>query len=373
MGLLSFHDAAENALGAVADELHAKVQNNAYLIQYYDWIQQADSLKRSLPYRTQMGKLNTIRNGIKHQGILPNPSTDAHYPVIIREFVVHVCREYFDLDFELLSLKDSIRNPDVRVLVGQVEQHIEAEQYREGLEVMSRIMFDIFESSILGSQQMEKRMALRRLHVEQGPQPDVVFPEFNHLTHTIVLLEKGIEPFLYHRFKNLTPKIGKSEKTGDVVLEWDKFYGHPGNWTEENARFCYDFILNAVLKFQGEEYRGYELISYFDLYVDYIEAVAEEAVFWDRVGARTDMFGLQKPLAPPKQVLKLRRGQRIVGFADTLDANRQYYFVRSKDIPSDDLFGGFGCVKKDEVRVTPFVPREAVEPSPEKPGAAATT
>ena len=61
-GLLLLHDATENVLGAIADHVGAKLKDRTYILEYFNFIKEADSQKRTLPYMTQIRNLNTIRN-----------------------------------------------------------------------------------------------------------------------------------------------------------------------------------------------------------------------------------------------------------------------------------------------------------------------
>src|SRR3989304_5212934 len=104
-GILLLHDAAECALGAAADHLNASVKGKNYLHEYFAIIKEADPAKRDLPYPTQMGTLNTLRNNIKHSGILPNPKKQAHFPVTVTAFIEQLSSDFVGVSFEEISLK----------------------------------------------------------------------------------------------------------------------------------------------------------------------------------------------------------------------------------------------------------------------------
>jgi hypothetical protein len=115
-GILLLHNAVEAALGAVADHLNAELTGNCYLLHYYDLIEKADTKNRTVPYRTQMRSLNTVRNNAKHQRILPDPKSNAHLPSTVHALIEEVCQTYLGLDFSSVSLKSLIRNEKIRGL-----------------------------------------------------------------------------------------------------------------------------------------------------------------------------------------------------------------------------------------------------------------
>ncbi len=164
-----------------------------------------------------------------------------------------------------------------------------------------------------------------------------MFPKFDPTRHTIKLLEKGVDPYLYHRFKNLTPKIGEDESTKELKIEWDKWYGHRGNWNRENCLFCFDFLIDAILKFQGEEYQGYQMIAYSDLFVDMIEAKDDVVV---------KVYNSKGPSL--EETFELKRGQTLEGFVCDYSESDKSVLVFSASLP----FSHIGVIEKSKVKIT---------------------
>lgn len=344
-GILLLHDAAEAALGAVADHLNAKLTGNHYLLDYYNLIEKADSQSRAVPYRTQMRNLNTLRNNAKHQGILPDPKSNAHFPSTIYALIDEICQTYLGLDFSSVSLKSLIRRKKVLGYINQAEKEIEDGKIEEGLISLAYAMYHICESSTI-------LWPFFYPYTQKEKEKPLQFTQPYKIEHTVELIKHGVDPYLYYRFKNLTPRIARHKDTGELFYWWDKHYGHPANWTIRNARFCLNFCIETALKFQREEDEGYTLILYQEVFEDIIEPSKEEAIIWNQ-SSHPPEFPFQKPSEPRSPVLILKKGQSIAGFASDSEYRLDEWFVISKDIPSKfNEYSGFGYVLKSDVKIT---------------------
>ena len=339
-GVLLLHDAAEAALGAIADHLHAQVRREEPLLGYYDRIRETDPGHREVPYRTQVRALNAARIDIKHVGLFPDPRACAHFPAAVENLLESLCETYLGLPLESVSLACLIRDERIRTLVEQVDQAIERGAYEEALRLLAEAVFHAFEDKKLFIGPLARAFA-------RGADPHAVdFPEPFSLQSTVTLLQHGVDPYRFYRFKNLAPAIGKNRTTDELVVFWDKHYGHPGNWTKQNATFCRDVALDAILKFQGEESREYTLVYYGSLFEDVIEPAGEQATIWNVSAHPADVpFGPRPERMP---IRTLRRGEAIVGIAYAGKENLDEWFVVSRDVEN-----GGGYISKTEVTVTP--------------------
>jgi len=346
-GILLLHDAAETALGAVADFLNANLTGNRYLLQYYDLIKAADDPEHSnVPYRTQMKNLNTIRNDAKHQGILPNPKSNAHFPATVCALIEEICKTYLDLDFSSVSLKSLIRNKKILDYIDQAERKIEQEETEQSLISLAYAMYYICEESTIP-------WVSFLFPTDEEKEISILFTQPYKIEYQVKLIEHGIDPFLYYRFKNLTPEIVMHKDTRKLSYRWDKWYGHAKNWTTQNARFCLDFCIGTALKFQREEYEGYILIPYPNVFEDIIESIRKEATIWNQ-SSHPSEFLSQKSSDSRKAALTLKKGQSIIGWAIDNEDRLDEWFIKSKDIQSRSKEQiGFGFVLKSDVKVTP--------------------
>ena len=339
IGLLSLHDGVELALGAVGDHVRATLPDRIGFMQYFELID-AKIAPDKLPYRREMDALNSLRVNTKHRGILPDVDSSRHFPAVVMNFLSDVCDKHFGLDFALVSLRDAIREDNARRLLVAAEEEIAHGNYERALTFVAIAWFRAFEDRYTHS--------LSRL---SGREAEVQFPEARPVQIRLDLIEKGIDPFLYFRFKNLTPKIGRRTNTDELVTEWERDYGHPKNWTEQNARFAYDFVVDALIKVQAEPSAAYTLIHYNQAYVDQIEPVGDTVTFYENGyppsladlpdTPRTLLTG-KVPLGTP--ALTVRKGDYVLGWV-TKSSNKPAYFVH---LP----LAWFYYVHSDEVRIT---------------------
>jgi hypothetical protein len=343
-GLLLLHDATENVLGAIADQVGVKLKDRTYILDYFDLIKEVDPQKRTLPYMTQIKNLSTIRNIIKHQGILPDIKSNAHFPSTVYQLITDICQTYLGLDFSSISLKNLIRNKKVLKFINKAEKEIADGMIRESLISLAYAMYDICEYSMTQAAYWTGYLFKQ--------QKEVIYTEPYSSSHTIDLLQNRVDPYLYHRFKNLTPLIGENTKTNKLTYYWDKNYGHPVNWTEQNAKFCLDFCIDTALKFQREKDEGYTLIDYQFVFEDIIEPVGEEAVFWDqsKYPAEITLPTIQKPLGPRKKVFILKKGDSIIGYARDDKDRLDEWEIFSHDERIKGIL--IPIVSKEEVKVT---------------------
>ena len=336
-GLLLLHDATENALGAIADHVGAKLtKKDIYILDYFDIIKDADSQKKTLPYKTQIRNLNIIRNNIKHQGIFSDIKSNSHFPSTVFQLITDICQTYLGLNFSSISLKNLIRDKKVLNFINNAEKEIADEKISKSLICLAFAMYYICESSLIIS---SSEFFLK--------QKEFIYTEPYGSRQTIDLLQNRVDPYLYYRFKNLTPIIGENTKTNKLTYWWDKTFGHPANWTERNAKFCLDFCIDTALKYQREKDEGYDLIIYRSVFEDIIEPVGEEAVFWNQSKHPPE---IASPLGPRKKVFTLKKGDLIVGYAYDDKVRLDEWEIYSDDERLKGIF--FIFVSKEEVKVT---------------------
>jgi len=340
-GLLLLHDATENVLGAVADYLGAELKGNKYILDYFELIKKADTDKRTLPYMIPIRNLNIIRNNIKHQGILPDIKSNAHFPSTVYQLITDICQTYLGLDFSSLSLKNLIRDKKILNFINRAEKEIEDGMIKESLISLAYAMYYICEYSTVTMQ-----------YGLFSKQKEVIYAEPYSSRLNINLLENRVDPYLYHRFKNLTPLIGENTKTDELTYYWETNYGHPANWTKRNAKYCLDFCIDTALKFQREKDEGYTIFDYRFVFEDIIEPVGEEAVFWDqsKCPPETTLPTIQKPLEPRKKVFILKKGDSIIGYVRDDKDRLDEWMVFSNDERFKEI--RIPIVSKKEVKVT---------------------
>lgn len=259
-GLIALHDSLDNFTGAIASQQNLLLPQKIYLWDTINKIEAHEKIKDPsflLKSKSEINQLNTIRNNIKHLGIMPdtNSSKNLISPIII--FFKEYSKYFFNLDWEVISLAELIKDPQTRKEIKTVEELIEQGRHKEALDSMAMIKFEVFDELSLKikldpkydlsppSEDNKKLRASENIFPKQGD------GWFSDLYDRADYLEKGINRDLMHKFEELTAKVGVNNSK-----EWKYIKKHEGqtwaepNWTKENALFCYDFLVDAILKNQ---------------------------------------------------------------------------------------------------------------------------
>jgi len=334
-GLLLLHDSSESALGAIADHVNARLSGNHYLLDYYKLIEEADPMSRAVPYRVQMRNLNSIRNHLKHQGIFPGREGARHFPNTVEALLEELSTAYLGVELRSLSLIDLIKNENARNYIRLAEANLSASQCEQALVHLAYAIYHLVEfSSIRG-------LGLPTGSPDDSPRYD--FTEPYGTDYTVTLLQHGVDPYTYHRFRNLTPRIAQNRSSGEITYHWDKIFGHPANWTEKNVTFCLDFASDTALKVQHREPYDYEIVYYPEVYEDVITPSGDSARIWS-APARSKV-GIDRQL-----LAELQKGQQLVGIVYDQVEDPDELQIVSAQIPARPILGAF--VASGEVTVT---------------------
>lgn len=327
-GIISFHDSVELSLGAIADHLNIPLKkNNVSLLDYVENIPKDDSERRRIPCSQQLKILNTLRNNIKHQGILPDLEANKHFPATITSYFNDICFSFFDLDFNQINLIGLISNQELKNLLIQAETALLKHEYELSFKSLSLVMYNILEKDFLQSRYTEDILNKVR---------KVVFPESESIELTVKLLEHGVDLKLYKRLHALIPYAGLNYETGENLFWVTKTFSHDGNWTEENARMCLNFVIDLALKFQKPE--TLTLQHYSKIYIDILEPLEDNLIIWAYTG--TDL--INSPIS--KSLIK---GQRINGMVYDEPDRPDFWIIEDLEDPSF-----IGTVFKSQVKVT---------------------
>lgn len=90
--------------------------------------------KQSIPYKAKVTELNTSRVSFKHHGILPVPSEALKLLGYAEDSIREGTRQFFDLDFQSLSMADLVESKMIREEIKQAEQTLRDGHYRTCVE-----------------------------------------------------------------------------------------------------------------------------------------------------------------------------------------------------------------------------------------------
>lgn len=262
-GLIALHDALDNFAGAIVSRLGISLLQKSYLIDALNAIEKNETTSNknfSLISKNEIIQLNTIRNNIKHQGIVPDANHAKGLVNPIISFFQKYSRRYFKLEWEMIGLADLIENKEIRVQMKNIEGLIENNEYKEALNEMAVIKFKVFEERLLRielnprydisppSEEKKKRRESSNIFPIRGKSL------FSDLYDRADFLEKGIDRNLMNKFEELTARVGiNNNKEWKYILKHGINWGTL-NWTKEIAFFCYDFLVDAIIKNQQKSF-----------------------------------------------------------------------------------------------------------------------
>jgi hypothetical protein len=227
--VLAAHDGAELAVAAIASHLNVHgLTDKLFLPDYAAKI--AERTGKPVAGADYLKRLNRVRVGFKHDGVLPDA---RHWYLVVDDVWEKVddwCREYLDVALDDIDLEQLLADADVKKSYETAKSEYREGRYREALEALGRGLYE----------------QLRRF-------PGLTWPSVGrrNTEHALMLAAFGVRPSDYLALQQFLPSVNYSWKTDEMVLEWDtRNRGHEGNWTEANVRFCLDTFLDLALKVQ---------------------------------------------------------------------------------------------------------------------------
>lgn len=135
LSILMFHDAAEIFL-QLACEFKGAVglSKNPNFEDYWPSLTKADVDIES--HRESMRRLNKMRVGLKHSGILPDRDEIQGIRSIVENFFNNACIKIFKIEFESITRSFLIKNSFLREALQVAERDIANNQFKDALEHM---------------------------------------------------------------------------------------------------------------------------------------------------------------------------------------------------------------------------------------------
>ena len=123
--VLHFHDAVESLFVLISEIVGAK-SGRLNFMDYFAEIKKADASKgnRELTHAIPLGKLNEMRVNFKHMGIMPNEEECNNLKVSIDDFFHENVSKFCDVNFDTISLANSIQNEQVKSLALNAEEFL---------------------------------------------------------------------------------------------------------------------------------------------------------------------------------------------------------------------------------------------------------
>jgi hypothetical protein len=133
MAISLFQDSIEILCWSVLKDLDASVKENTPFTSFFDLVEKAPKNLESkkLPFKAKILELNKARVNFKHYGNLPDISEANKFKGYAEEFLRVSFNDFFNADFDSISLSQLIPFADVRVSVESAEKALSANNMKE--------------------------------------------------------------------------------------------------------------------------------------------------------------------------------------------------------------------------------------------------
>lgn len=354
-GILLLQDSLEVFLATLCSHLDIVLPETAGMLRYIKLISDNDRTKQ-LRHTREMNRLNSARVTIKHQGFLVKTDELAHLPEVAYELMAKACEDYLRLPFDEISLTRLIGNPHLRLLVQKAEKEIKQQNYKECLELLAELVYNVFEIKTLPDRGLIVKALLEgtgRSSADDGAPYDIVEPYNNKLV--VLLLQHEIDTHNYYEFKKLTPITGREKSTGKFKSFWKLVGGNPDAFTQENAKYCLDVAVDIALKFQRKQKKRRHVSSFPENYNHIVTPTGEVAEFYNfpKEYKQSPLWMRTAEEEPRKLIYELKKGESLEGLAWEYPPNLKEYFVlfldKIEDADAKKHTAGF--VESDKVNV----------------------
>lgn len=228
LAIVLSQDAAELALKAIADQLNIQATKDFAFPRLVEEIQ--SKLGIAAPVVNYLKRLNAARVSFKHEGNLPDPRTWFDAADLTSEYLNEICKLVFSIPLTEIDLIHLIRDTHVVALLQGAQREQKHGRFKEALEEIAQAL-----------------NAARNIF----PLGLVVVPGNPDSQLALLLSGYGVDPASFIVMQQLLPKFDFLGK-----LSWNRNdTGHLGNWNDENIRFCFETVVDLILRLQGAQPR----------------------------------------------------------------------------------------------------------------------
>ena len=249
--VLTFHDAVDLFVQLVAETKGvAKAKPNTFLMD--NLLEVEKKLGNAASYRAAIGRLNTARNAVKHDGVHP-----AHHEIEgFRASVTNLFEDYsqlvFGVRFGAMSMVSLVANPRVRERLQRAELAIAGETYEDAIVDVAwsfEVLVHDYESQ-RADQYGQSLFAkpVRSSHREF--QDRKLFEAVEALQSQVRMLALGIDLHRYMAYQQLVPSPWWPSDAAEPTYRFrPKLLSESA--TEHGCRYCLDFVVDSALRLQG--------------------------------------------------------------------------------------------------------------------------
>ncbi len=238
-----------------------------------------------LPKKQDMMRLHDARNGSQHYGNIPSDQDIKRFDFYTEDFLKYLLENVFKLKYEELFMSSLVSNGQIKSILTDSEQLFGKNDFAGSIQMAAKAF--AIAQVIAGKENTSRysrrhasfgliknfRLSNRGLSSWGSGLPDDIAGGVIHIIRKVLQdvdsdIERNIQtpvndfardlsqeievlrldlPYLeYSRFERVSPRVyftGRGEKP--EIIDKD-----PKNYTRDNAVFCYNFVLETVLKWQ---------------------------------------------------------------------------------------------------------------------------
>jgi hypothetical protein len=195
--------------------------------------------------------LNESRVAFKHHGRLPDPGTTYSLPSDVEVALNKICHTLLGSSLSDIDLAEAVADSDARAYFSSAKQLINRSEFKDALEQIALALADIFWNY-----------------------PSTAYFEVGapSTEYALLLSGRGIDPASFLLMQQLLPICRWPSD-----IEWEtRTFGHPGNWTEDNAIFCLNTAVRVAICLQDSQ-QPVRPLDFYSLYEDVLTVIEPEA------------------------------------------------------------------------------------------------
>ncbi len=253
--ILAFHDCVEMLLVLIAEKKKKKSQQ--HFLDYWGIIPQ-------LPYKVQMGNLNSIRKNLKHHANFPDKIDIQRCCEDVGAFLKESTKEFLKKEFDDIALSTLISFEAVREDVEKAEVFMKDGLFFESLDYSKKAFMKLlstyesnkgqWRNSILnvGVKVGNEYRKLAKSNTEGSNWFELMTKTTNSMRDVIKITALGIDYKRYALFNYITPNVIEGcDATGTIyVSDKKESFESKISVKRDDCQFCISFVVDCALKLQ---------------------------------------------------------------------------------------------------------------------------
>jgi hypothetical protein len=211
--ILTMHDAIDMFMNLAAEKCSIVEKNRSpYLMQYFDLIPK-------LSLRAPVNKINSRRNSLKHNGILPAKLEVRDTCDITKAFLYDNCETIFNIDFRDMSMNDLIDDVVIKSFLKDAEKKKSVGNYENAAVSIAKAYFHI-----LVNESAKKQNLYEDKNPWYDPRSMLLIKEWRFYTKAMEPMFIGQEE-LFKESKTNDGYVEITEGVAAISSRYNKYFG----------------------------------------------------------------------------------------------------------------------------------------------------